>query len=504
MFLRTSRWIVLLLQFFTASATVMASEERGSALVRDLETFARSQQQVFVIPPGEYLIPDRKGPYHIVLSGLKNKKIVGAGARLIFSNSHKGGIYIHGTESLTLEGIELDWRIKPYVVGKMLSISLAGASPAIEVEPLPEFIESAAELSKAEINFATIHEASGTRKLLPTRAVFWMKPDFSPGDRTVKLALLPQSKAFARYLKVGDWIVVLARHPGTHALLIDQSRQLTIDGIKIRTSPSMGIVARPGNDDLTIRNSVLGPVSPGKWSSLNADGIHLIGIGGKTVITGNSLDDLQDDAIVLTDRGVWSTVREGLLEFHNDASTGNIGNDGNPVMAYTEGGDGVILEGGAQRLGAKSQLALGSKAGLFRNGARVPLFAVENSQSSALISRNKIRNIRGTAIRIARKNVVAAENEIELITWYPIGIGPYFVPEWHPEHPAYNVVVEKNVISQPVIPDAIRDLRGLVEIACWPIVDCGDRNLNREVTIRGTVFKGGLGYARQQIYSTGN
>lgn len=316
--------------------------------------------------------------------------------------------------------------------------------------------------------------------------------------------MLPQSAGASRFLAVGDWIVVLARHPGTHAVLIDQSKQLTIDGIKIRTSPSMGIVARPGNEDLTIRNSVLGPAARGKWSSLNADGLHLIGIKGKTVITGNSLDDLQDDAIVVTDRGVWSAVREGFLEFHTDASTGNMGEGQNPLLAYTESGEGVVLDGGVQRVGGKSQLTLGAKAGLFKNGARIPLFAIENSQSSALITRNKIRNIRGTAIRIARKNVVASENEIELITWYPIGIGPYFVREWHPEHPAYDVLVEKNVISQPVVKDGIRELRGLIEIACWPIVDCGDRNLNREVQVRGNVFKGGLGYARQQIYTTGN
>lgn len=181
--LRLKYWAEILLYFLLSAvaASATASEERGKALLSDLETFSRSQQQVFVIPPGEYLIPDGKGPYHIVLSGLKGKRIVGTGARLVFANSHKGGIYIHGADTLTLEGVELDWRTKPYVVGKIVSTTLSDSNPRIEIEPLPDFLDSAAELSKAEINFATIHEPSGARKLLPTRAVFWMKPDFSPG-----------------------------------------------------------------------------------------------------------------------------------------------------------------------------------------------------------------------------------------------------------------------------------------------------------------------------------
>jgi hypothetical protein len=473
------------------------ARERGTALVRALEDFARSDQRVLVIKEGDYLIPSRPQAFHLHLHGLSTKKIVGKGARLLFSDPHRGGISIRGSEGITLEGLELDWKIKPYVIGAVRSIE-DGVDVILRVAVRPDFANSVPHLRLAEFTWATVHRANGTRRLLPVRDVVWLKLESQASALDLVLRASGDAAMVARYVKPDDWLLIVARHSGTHAVQIENSHNINLTSLSIRSSPGMGVVALPGSSNIRIEGNVIQTARAANWISSNSDGIHLIGTGGVNVIRNNVLEGLQDDAIVVSQRGSWGVVRNQQIAFRSDSSTGISGasnlllipESGPPIRmatAFTKTPDGFF------------EIPAGPTP---THGMRVAVFPDEES-SSVLIEDNQVSNVRGTGIRICRANVRVRRNKISLTVESAITAGPWLHSAWHPQMPATDVHISENTIRQPTLEPRVRDRRGQIEVACWPMTWCAGRDLNRNVQVTNNVFEGGTGYARENQFISG-
>lgn len=489
--------------FVSFSNLAWASEadmlQRGEAMVRQLQAFSKSDSIEFRIPAGDYLIPAQGKRFHLLLTGMKRKKIIASGVRFIFLDPHKGGILIDEASEFTLEGGELDWKIKPFVVGTVDEVRGAGEGSTILVTPRPEFQASVKALEQAPGTWATLHDKTGKRKLTPWRDVIWLKLASAGRSDQIALRVTAEGMQGARFVTTGDVLVTVARHPDAHAVLIHRSRDVGIDGVMIRSSPGMGIVSTPGSSNLRIENSSIKGNGAGNWISTDSDGIHLVGSEGITIIRNNVIESTQDDAIVVSERGNWAFKRGDSLEFKNEGATDFSGLE--DFLVFPEGS--LISPLNKPRITKNAEITridLQGKLSDLMDGSKVPIFPVRAKESSVLIEGNLVNNIRGIGIRVCRPGVIVRGNSVSLTVEQAIAAGPWLFPVWLPQMPAVDVRIEGNTISQPNLDAKIRDLRGTIEVGCRPLTWCAGRNPNGKVSIRDNKFEGGTGYARERIF----
>jgi hypothetical protein len=475
-----------------------AAAVRGKALLRELESFSRDARLKFEIPAGDYLIPSGKEGFHIVLRGLTNKRIVGHGARLMFADPHKGGMLISRSDGLIVEGVEFDWHTRPYVVGQVKSITGDGPAHAIQLEVQASYKESIPHLHLAEEVWATVHDATGKRRLLASRDVIWLKSGSIAPTGNVTLQVLSQSRNLARALTTRDWLVVVVRHGGTHAILIDDSRSVKLSRLAIRSSPAMGIVAMPNSSGIVVEDCVLQGKGAFGWISTNSDGIHLMGIGGANAIRNNLIEGTQDDALVVSERGSWGKFVAGRIQFRPDA-TNRLAEARNFRIVTKNSEASFSGQVMTRQSDGLAEVPLGRQDLKIEEGEPVAIFRDQDPDSSVLIEGNTIRSIRGTGIRICRGDVVAKKNVIDLTVNWAITAGPFLYTAWHPQKPAVDVQIIGNTIRQPTLAAEWRDLRGVVEVSCLPLTWCRNRQLNRRVRLEGNRFEG-TAYARQNVY----
>jgi len=487
--------------FVWTSAPSYANEalnrKHGSTLVSDLQAFAKSDRRVFKIDRGDYIIGVGSGAFHISLKGFKGKKIIGNGARLIFSDPRKGGMLISGSHDLTLEGLELDWLVKPYVIVNVEALSFESqGSATVRVAPLPGFADSVSNLQHAEFTWATAHNADGTRRLLPVRDVMWFKVTAPNSLAELVLKASGESAKTARHLRINDRLVILARHGGTHAIQIAESHDISLEGLVLRSSPAMGILALPGSSNITVERCVIQPRNR-DWISLNADGIHLIGTGGRNVVRNNVLEGLQDDAIVVSERGAWGTVEKTTIRFRDDGTIRL--SKAAQLLVVPEVGPLDRVSSSAMTRAPDGSLTVSLNARLPQR-MRVAVLPTPRQESSVVVEQNRIGNIRGSAVRVSRSDVTVRNNTVDLTIEQAITVGAWLLSVWHPQAPAQNVEVTGNRITQPTLDPRFRDRRGQIEIGCWPMTWCTGRTLNRGVRVADNEFIGGTGYARHSQF----
>lgn len=430
-----------------------------------LQRLAQPGIDTLRIPPGIYPILGSSqtsasaGQVHLTIRNLENKTIEAAGAVLLFGQGQRGGIRVQGVRNLTIRGLALDWQHDPFLQGTITAIN--PVTRTVEMQPahrrpLPDIGQW-----NTAVTWATLHQPDGSRYPDPRQGVLAIASVTMNGAR-VQLRLR-NAQDFARNgLRTGQMLVVVGRFRSAHALTVMDTDGLTLDGIAVRSSPSMGILVQVRNRNFTLINSRISPTD-GRFISTNADGLHIIEPMGHFRIEQNTFDSLQDDAIVVSRRGLhgqYDATRSCLTLERADGS-----------VVFQEGGlaevllptTGSLFPATIRQLQIPDReqppvLCLTQKLASVRSG-EVVVFPVADPTAQVTISRNTLANIRPRGIRIHFPNVQVLNNEITRTTGPAIlmGVLQYQrrenadrnerIPPEPMQYPAHDVTISGNTFD---------------------------------------------------------
>jgi hypothetical protein len=249
---------------------------------------------------------------------------------------------------------------------------------------------------------------------------------------------------------------VLVRHAlyGSHAFNCITCNSVTVENVRVTSSPGMAFVFGNGGSGLTLRNNVVSPGCTPRCAvptpSAGADGAHFAAVKGDIVVEGNDFGWQGDDGLNITglmfparvagDRpvdGVWLTVDDQWRSRSIMLKTGGtllLFDDGLSPVGETE-----ILE--VKESGHKVRLA--SLPGGITNYVAV---GADFIPRGVVIRRNRFHDSRARGILMGGWDGVIEENEISRVPneaiLLPADTGPWF------EGPgARNVIIRNNRIT---------------------------------------------------------
>jgi hypothetical protein len=404
-------------------------QDETSRFEQALQRLATPGIDTLRIPPGTYPIlgTARTGTdavsAHLTLQNLENKTIEATGAVLVFGQGHRGGLLLRALRNLTIRGLALDWQRDPFIQGTITAINPVTRTLELQPthrRPLPDVAEWG-----SAVTWATLHQPDGSRYPDPRQAVLAVEAVTLAGARVQ--VRLRNAQDFARNgLRTGQMLVVVGRFRSAHALTVQDTDGLTLDGIEVRSSPSMGILVQARNRNFTLVNSRIAPTE-NRAISTNADGLHIIEPMGRFRIERTLFDSLQDDAIVVSRRGLYGQYEGGRACITLERADGSV--------VFQEGGQAMILlpETGALLSATLRQLQVAGRGqppvlcltqplSNVRSG-EVVAFPVADPTAQVTIADNTLSNIRPRGIRIHFPNVQVTGNQLRRTTGPSILMG---------------------------------------------------------------------------------
>jgi hypothetical protein len=269
-----------------------------------------------VIPPGTYRFRTESGIANgqWVIRGLSDAVIDGTGATLLFG-LNRGGIYVTDCQRLRLANFAIDYDLLTSSFGQVIDLN---GSPALRID------DDTPVTAANQIG----HIAHYDRDTL-TPDPDNIRAYFGPGDTTF---VGDQTYLAAQFTPdmIGKTFLVYHHYDGAAALKLmgdpassRQTEDITVDGIWIRKSPGMGIVAFGVRRGVAIINSRIVPPD-GEAASTEIDAMHVYVPGGDLIVKANRVsgagdDNLNVDSPVIPVRGVdasGSTVTLGDYSYY--------------------------------------------------------------------------------------------------------------------------------------------------------------------------------------------
>ncbi|MBF0502532.1 MAG: hypothetical protein HQM09_20510 [Candidatus Riflebacteria bacterium] len=464
-----------------------------------------SDADTLSIPPGKYYFSGADGKENAALcvEGLKGKKIVGRDAVFLFGRADLGGICFRNNENLLVQGIRIDWDPLPFAQGIIRNVSKFSGTIDIEIMrelPTPDM----GTFQRAPVLWATVHHADG-RRYLDSHDVIHLSGFQQLDQKTIRLSLKNRGAVMREGMKTGNVLVVVARYPTAHAIRVFNSSSVTITDNEIMSSPGMGIIVGPRCKDVFVRNNRLAHSTPSaSFISLNADGIHVIEPLGQLVIEGNTLDSLQDDAVIVSRRGEWAHYDAATKSFLFDSTSPTV------IFSAGEKAEALAPNAGLVTLGAvrTSEKSAGggvrivAEKGLdVADRSRMPVFPVPSETARVSIRNNQIINIRGVGIRINFPNVSVEGNRVIDVIGISVRLGCSVNRQWEPQYPAVNTTVSSNVIRGFDVSSGRKPLPfGMIDVSCYPPEEGALYGKSSSgITIVNNIFEGGLGFMSKKI-----
>lgn len=295
-----------------------------------------------LVPKGTYLFKTaaRGGLAHLMLDDLTDVSIEGDGARLVFTQNLPG-LYVTHARRLRIAGFTLDYSLHTASLG---TVERRDDQNVLVIDP--KYAVTAADA----VYF--VAEYDGTKRLWVPAGVRSIMP---PGSATPAVYAGNQTYTSASFkgLKPGRTYMVYHYWYGGQAIRIDdtrgaqQSEDIVIDTITIRSAPGMGIVAYGLKRGLAVVNTTIAPRPDGSSPiSTVFDGIHVLLGGGDVLLSGNHISGQGDDGI-------------------------NLNNPVHPIVSIADEGKTLVLSTYSRFIAADDMLAFFSEDGGYLGQARV-------------------------------------------------------------------------------------------------------------------------------------
>lgn len=456
-----------------------------------IRKFAESSCQELFIPPGIYFFkPHQASSEHVSLKNLIDKKIIAAGVTFVFTDLSKTGIKIVGCANLQVYGLTCLWKKNPYLIGRVKEYSKLKNRAYIQI------LNQGYDLNyfkNVPILWASVYSEDMQRDYRFGRDVLGVK---STGEdehgfyiNLLKRKLLPPFE--------NKKVLLIGKKKDVHCIKISDSKNIKIDTISLKNSPGMGIVSHPFVENISIENTQIthhGLLN----NTLNADGIHLINPIGKILIVNNVISGLQDDAIVISVRGLYAEKKDNGLNLINNNKRVGMENADDFLVLKKNGEiiklDKPQIDNNFILIDSSSEL----NSDDISSGEKVIVFPIKNLKTSVDIFNNSISNIRGIGIRINAEHVNVQNNIIANTSGPAVRMSLIAISRFHPQFIGSDVNIKENVFYQPSFSNIREDFGGIVETRCISDTFCSDK-LFHDINVTNNTFIGGTGFFSNKI-----
>jgi hypothetical protein len=271
-------------------APVPAGEDAGPYFERAIAEARERGAGTLVIPKSVYHFRQkpRDQSAYVTIRGLKDLRVEGNGARLVFEQN-VDGIAILGGARIVVHDLELAYGLKNSVLG------VIRANGDVNELVLDEDYPGAEPLVGHIFQYDRGFVRGGIRLYLP------------PGDpRQPKLTATRtyRSVAFNGKDKVGKPVLLFPHWYGANALSIKESgrelaEDVTLDGVTVRSSPGYGVLVYGLKRGFHMVRSAIQP-DPDALVSTEYDGVHILLSAQDLVLEDNTIEKQGDDAINLS------------------------------------------------------------------------------------------------------------------------------------------------------------------------------------------------------------
>ena len=472
-----------------------------------LKALRQSEADTLIIPPGQYMLSERRGRVHLRIHHLQGKTIMANGAVFLLQHPGYGGLLIEQVEQFNLIGGRIDWVHPLFIQGEISEVHEIGGYVDVHLSA-PEASLDAKLWSKTNA-WGTLFKPNGERHLAMNRSVMRVKEVHPLGHDGARVYFQQRKDLVRKGLDTGNTLVVVGRTQRAHAITVQEASDLKIEGVRIQFSPSMAIMVHPRCRNVSLIDNVIEPVGD-RLISTNADGIHVIEPVGYLRIEGNQLYRLQDDAIVVSRRGQWATGRAGqgtlvIRKPHRSVQFEH----GDGLCVFQKGmSPNCSLKIKEAKLGPKGALHVKTDPlfkGDLHKGDRVLIFPVADVDARVDIRRNVVDNIRGRGLRIHYAKVVIEDNIISRTTGPGLLSGPLLSEKWLPQFPAVSMSVMGNTFKGFKVKK--KSVLGRVTATNreFGVIWFNDRPdlglVSQDVSVGSNTFEGDLGYASHAIYA---
>jgi len=474
--------------------------ERSPGAVDDSERFASAVARLrstgldtLLVPPGQYRLTAGETGAHWLLEDLNDVVVVGTGATLLLGSLDAPGIVIRDCDNVTVEGLTLDWDPLPWLAGRVMQVTERRTRVTLRLDtPLPPGYADG--FNRAKERWATAWTEGGERILESLDPIVIGDIEIDGSHVTVEL---PRPLSGHSGVQEGKFLLLVGRNPQAHAFVVRQSTGVTIEGNSVWSAPGMAIVAQDRNVGTTIRgNQIRPPPESRRFISTNADGIHVIGPLGTTVIENNLVSSAQDDAIVVSQRGV-------RVRISSDAGSFTLTERRTVQMRPGDDVQGLLPSRGLVSLGQLRQVVTedGQPSRFttscietdtcpeMRRGFEFPVFFVPQTPSSVEIRGNVIYNIRGRGIRINASHVRVERNIVMRTTGAQVMLGAILRDRWVPQAPAVDVELSYNSFVDRTLPGEAERRQATIDIENRPSSGSfGGMAATTDIAIRNNTF----------------
>lgn len=431
-----------------------------AAALRDAESNPGSTLE---IADGTYRLDGRgvgrEQPHtHFTADGLESVSIEGNDALLVLEDPTLGALGLFNSAGVTVRNLRIDYDPPPLTQATITGVDEPSGAVDVEIhEGFPGFDSPA--LSHPALTpqrrFATVHDAE-TGDFLDEHSGGATTLRFDSPERTGERRYrLPNVRPW-RGLSPGRHLVVVARLPFKHGLLLVDCAEPTVENVTVHVAPAFSVLAALCEAPVFRSVTVTPRRDAGRHVGSTADGIHALGCAPGPTIEDCHMERLQDDAYVVA--ALMNRV-ERLIDDRTVAV--------DPVVA-TRVRPGDDLEAIGSNFERRGRLP--AVTGVETTNIRLPgewgwpirvtfdapvgdalgpgdfLRNVSRSNQGFVVRNCTSREIRSRHVRVTSRNGVVEGNELHATAMPAVMLagGTFFEPQSPPE----DVTVRNNTITR--------------------------------------------------------
>jgi hypothetical protein len=284
-----------------------------------IQTAASMDGGTLEIAPGTYRldgshspVEDNNVPANFWISGANDGfSIRGPDATLQFTNAKLGGIHVHDSADVTIEGITIDWAPPPFAQGTIESVSPGKGTAEIALAEWSRTLDDRLfEHAKHVWGYPGAADATFLEGVASKGSdVKWLATVSRDRDRQWYEHLggsrwrlhFPERTTYEG-MEAGGTLAINPRHAGAKAFAFIDCTKPTLRNVTVHSSPS---VATQGKhcDELRIEGvTVAPPTDSDRLVSTNSDGIHVTNNATGPTMVDSTFRNLLDDAMVVDTR----------------------------------------------------------------------------------------------------------------------------------------------------------------------------------------------------------
>ncbi|RYZ93357.1 MAG: hypothetical protein EOP06_01195 [Proteobacteria bacterium] len=239
---------------------------------------------------------DLSAPAHLLIRGLKDITINGNGSRLVFKKNERG-ILIKSSVRVKLRNFIIDYDLRSTSLGTITVGPDKTKRLVIDPGYPVNANDSLSQLQEFDRNNNIWALGRAAERLIIPKHTVGKGPYKFVGHQTYESHLFQNLRAGSSFTVIHPW------YGGAAVSTLDfrkdnPSEDIWLDDMTIYSAPGMGIVPYGIKRGFAVTNCRL-TSKPGSVMGVAWDAIHLIGVGGDTIIKNNVLTRQGDDAINL-------------------------------------------------------------------------------------------------------------------------------------------------------------------------------------------------------------